>query len=131
MRNGLKKQISYRMHRLISDVMQDAQCWRDALRIAEDYMPSKLQEIHLEMATNMNSYTAGGGDGGGPESIMARAKAFERGHDYARAIETYLSLTTDTCTNYDALQKVDRAHNFHSVMHSGDCMPVYDICKSE
>lgn len=76
------------------------------MRIAEDYLPSKVQEIHLEMAANMSSFGDANVDGSGPEATMAKAKAYERGHDYARAIETYLSLTTDTCTNYDALQKV-------------------------
>ncbi|GMH45662.1 hypothetical protein BSKO_13619 [Bryopsis sp. KO-2023] len=84
---------------------RDSHCWRDALRVAEDYLPSKVQEIHLEVASNMNSYDDGG-DEGAPDATMAKAKAFERGHDYARAIETYLSLTTDNCMNYDALQKL-------------------------
>lgn len=86
--------------------LQDAQCWNDALRIAEDYVPSKIQEIHLEIAAGMNSFSASDPDGIGPEATMAKAKAYERGNDYARAIETYLSLTTDNCQNHDVLQQV-------------------------
>ena len=31
-------------------MFRDARMWHDALRIAEDYLPSKVQEIHLELA---------------------------------------------------------------------------------
>ena len=42
----------------------------------------------------------------GPDVIIAKAKKFEAGNDYARAIETYLSITTSDTNNMDALEQV-------------------------
>lgn len=30
---------------------RDARLWHDALRLAEDYLPGKVQEIHAELAS--------------------------------------------------------------------------------
>lgn len=43
---------------------------------------------------------------GGPDSIISKARKFEAGNDYARAIETYLSIGTADTTNLDVLQQV-------------------------
>ena len=32
-------------------MFRDQRLWHDALRIAEDYLPSKVQEIHMELAS--------------------------------------------------------------------------------
>lgn len=83
---------------------RDARMWHDALRLAEDYLPSKVQEIHLELASNMGG--SGGGQGpAGSDTVLNKAKAYERGNDYARAIETYLSLSTRDTNNLDALEQ--------------------------
>lgn len=71
---------------------------------------SQVQEIQLEMASG-----AGGPKGGvvvpaaGAEGTIAKAKQFERNNDYARAIETYLSLTIADTQNHDALEQVGLA----------------------
>jgi hypothetical protein len=43
--------------------------------------------------------------GGGLEAAVARAQAYERGNDFARAIEAYLSLSPADTNNMDALQQ--------------------------
>lgn len=45
------------------------------------------------------------GNDGGADSLMAQGKAYERGNDFARAIETYLSLSTADTNNVDVLQQ--------------------------
>jgi hypothetical protein len=60
----------------------------------------RLQEIHLEMASSMPAVA-----GGGLEAAVARAQAYERGNDFARAIEAYLSLSPADTNNMDALQQ--------------------------
>lgn len=42
----------------------------------------------------------------GPDAIIAKARRYEEGNDYARAIETYLSLTTEVTSNLDVLEQV-------------------------
>lgn len=81
---------------------RDARMWHDALRLAEDYLPSKVQEIHLELASNMGGAQAAAG---GTDAVLNKAKAYERGNDYARAIETYLSLSQRDTNNLDALEQ--------------------------
>ncbi|KAF8062969.1 IFT172 [Scenedesmus sp. PABB004] len=83
--------------------------WDAALRVAQAYLPGKLQarrprgalgwEIHLEMAS------APAAGGGGAEAALARGRAFERGHDAARAIEAYLSASPGDGADPDALQR--------------------------
>jgi hypothetical protein len=63
-------------------------------------LPLWLQEIHLEMASSMPAVA-----GGGLEAAVARAQAYERGNDFARAIEAYLSLSPADTNNMDALQQ--------------------------
>jgi hypothetical protein len=49
--------------------------------------------------------SVGNGAAGGTEAAVARARAFERGNDYARAIDAYLSVTPAETNNLDALQQ--------------------------
>jgi hypothetical protein len=63
----------------------------------------QVQSIHLELA---NSMTTASTSGTGADAVISKAKAFERGHDYAKAIETYLSLTSESTSNLDALEQV-------------------------
>lgn len=43
--------------------------------------------------------------GSGLDQVVAKARAFEKGNDWARAIETYLSVTPQDSANTDALQR--------------------------
>uniref|UniRef100_A0A7S0YIK8 Intraflagellar transport protein n=1 Tax=Polytomella parva TaxID=51329 RepID=A0A7S0YIK8_9CHLO len=125
---------------------RDARLLGDALRVAEDYLPSKASEIQMELQQmqqqQMQQGGGGGGGGmggglllggggsaatsngsfassaapststtatafmGGTDGVIAKAKGFERAHDYARAIEAYLSLGPSDSPNLDLLERV-------------------------
>ena len=68
-----------------------ARQWDDAMRIAEDYLPSKVNEVHTEMATSVS----GAGAATGVDGVLQRAKMMERSRDWGRAIDTYLDVTAD------------------------------------
>lgn len=70
-----------------------AAAWEDALRIAEDYLPTRVNEVHAELAASLGK-KGGGGDGGGLEGALQRARMLERSRDWGRAIDTYLDLTS-------------------------------------
>lgn len=57
-----------------------------------------LQDIHNEMAQHMSNAAAGAGG-------LARAQAYERGNDFMRAVDTYLSLTPADVDNLEMLQQ--------------------------
>jgi hypothetical protein len=46
---------------------------------------------------------------GGSDAVIAKARKFEQGNDYARAIEAYLSLGPSEASNPDVLQQVRAA----------------------
>lgn len=57
-----------------------------------------LQDIHNEMARHLSN-TAGSTAG------LACAQAYERGNDFVRAVDTYLSLTPADVDSLDVLQQ--------------------------
>lgn len=59
-----------------------------------------MQDIHNEMAAHMS-----GGAGGGAAGSLARAQVFERGNDFVRAVDAYLSLTPADVESLDILQQ--------------------------
>jgi hypothetical protein len=42
-------------------MFRDARMWHDALRIAEDYLPGKVAEIQMELASGEGGWLGGGG----------------------------------------------------------------------
>ena len=53
-----------------------------------------------------NNASSGPNSGGGnADAVIAKARKFEQGNDYARAIEAYLSLTAADSPNPDTLQQ--------------------------
>ncbi len=56
--------------------------------------------------TGASSGPAVGGTGGGADAIVQRARKYEQGNDYARAIETYLSVSQQDTSNIDVLEQV-------------------------
>ncbi|EFJ49307.1 intraflagellar protein IFT172 [Volvox carteri f. nagariensis] len=82
---------------------RDARMWNDALRVAEQYLPTKVAEVQMELLSGQGS---GGGGPAAPsaDAVINKARAFERNNDYARAIEAYLSLTAQDSTNHDQLE---------------------------
>jgi intraflagellar transport protein 172 len=80
---------------------KDGRMWEDAIRVAEDYLPSKVQEIHLELAASMAGTGGGGGGATTAESVVARYKLLERQGAHSQAIDVCLlemnhELTADT-----------------------------------
>jgi intraflagellar transport protein 172 len=75
-----------------------------ALRLAEAYLPTKAKDLHLELAANMGSSLVAGGSGD-LEGLVSQARAFEKGNDYARAIEIYLSAHAEDSSNLAALEQ--------------------------
>lgn len=75
---------------------RDARLWNDALRVAEQYLPTKVGEVQMDL---LNGGAAGGGGAAAPSAdvVINKARNFERNNDYARAIEAYLSLTAQVC----------------------------------
>jgi hypothetical protein len=52
---------------------------------------------------------------GAGHSLMAKAQQYEKDNDYARAIETYLSMSTQDTTNVDVLEQVrERGGSFQA-----------------
>ncbi|KAI8469208.1 MAG: intraflagellar protein IFT172 [Monoraphidium minutum] len=79
--------------------------WGAALRLAEAYLPARVAEVQLDAAA---AQAQGAGGGGGVAAAVARAQAFERGSDWARAVEAYLSPVGEPGTpagDLDALQR--------------------------
>lgn len=60
---------------------KEARKWEDAIRMAEDYMPAKVQEIHMELSASMPGNAGGGGS---VESIVARYKLLEKQGQYSQ-----------------------------------------------
>jgi intraflagellar transport protein 172 len=89
---------------------QDCRMWEQALRVAADYLPSKVQEIHIEIQAQMgggtgNSASGGnGGGGGGGHECVVRARQLEQEGNYAGAVDALLELTTAATSDLDALE---------------------------
>ena len=72
------------------------------MKLAEDCVPSKVQELHMELAVNMQD----GNAGSSAESIMAKARLLEKNHDYNQAIDAYLEMSKETTADMDYLERV-------------------------
>uniref|UniRef100_A0A7S3QV19 Intraflagellar transport protein 172 homolog n=1 Tax=Dunaliella tertiolecta TaxID=3047 RepID=A0A7S3QV19_DUNTE len=84
---------------------REKRLWHDALRLAEDWnLPNKAAEIQAELAAGGGA-TAAPVAAAGPDSIIAKARKFQSNNDFARAIETYLSLSTNDTPNLDILEQ--------------------------
>jgi intraflagellar transport protein 172 len=87
---------------------KDVNMWDDALRIVKEYMPNKLDEFQGEMATAFGNNT---------DDIISQAHSWEQSAEYRRAVEMYLKLTTQNCSDHSLLKKcwlkaVDLASKF-------------------
>ncbi len=76
-------------------------------------LPSPLLTLNRPLALPApppggNSSSGPGGGGGNADAIIAKARKYEAGNDYARAIEAYLSLTPADASSPDTLQQVGR-----------------------
>lgn len=79
--------------------------WKDALRIARDYLPDSLNQLQGEYEEVQLKSGARGA-----ESFMAQAKDYEIQEDYKNAIEHYMKvnspLTSDKKLIAQAYEKV-------------------------
>ena len=41
-----------------------------------------------------------------PDSLLAPARAFEEGREFGKAIDAYLAVTAERCTDHDVLESV-------------------------
>ncbi|KAK9829656.1 hypothetical protein WJX72_007146 [[Myrmecia] bisecta] len=87
-------ELALRMYRL-------AQRWPDALRIAQDYLPARVQEIHQEMQSASDPAAPKG-----PDALLAKAKTLERNREWSRAIDAYLAVTEADTQDMDFLEEV-------------------------
>eukprot|EP00955_Chlamydomonas_euryale_P116459 366417-Chlamydomonas_euryale.AAC.27 len=84
-------------------MFREQKMWHDAMRIAEDYLPGKVAEIQVEMASGGPAGPTPDG-GANADAVIAQARKYEAGNDYARAIEAYLSLSPKDSPNVDTLE---------------------------
>lgn len=82
---------------------RDKMQWDDALRVAEYFLPSKVAEIHSDLAEYMQSQN-GGEDS--VESLLARGRALELSQNHSEAIDVYLQLDSSLLADFDKLQQV-------------------------
>eukprot|EP00191_Tetraselmis_sp_GSL018_P001208 CAMPEP_0177614748 /NCGR_PEP_ID=MMETSP0419_2-20121207/22933_1 /TAXON_ID=582737 /ORGANISM="Tetraselmis sp., Strain GSL018" /LENGTH=1707 /DNA_ID=CAMNT_0019112051 /DNA_START=174 /DNA_END=5298 /DNA_ORIENTATION=- len=76
-----------------------ARMWEEALRIAEDYLPTKVNEIHSEIASSVGK----GRGASSVDGILQRAKMLERSKDWGQAIDAYLEVDP-SMSSMDAAQ---------------------------
>eukprot|EP00056_Hartaetosiga_gracilis_P018831 m.12051 g.12051 ORF g.12051 m.12051 type:complete len:1743 (+) comp7113_c0_seq1:45-5273(+) len=79
---------------------KEAAMFDDALRLAREYVPSALPalEEHIRRLGIDPSTPKGG------ENAFEEAKRLERMGEHKRAIQTYLSINSETCESFDEIQ---------------------------
>eukprot|EP00210_Caulerpa_lentillifera_P003637 g3472.t1 len=84
----------------------------EALRVAEMYVPSKLQSVHLHIANHMDKTAVDKMSRNqifdtnyATLQIMNKAESLEKGCDFQGAMELYLSLDVETTKDHTLLQK--------------------------
>jgi len=78
--------------------------WQDAIRIAREFLPHKVQELMGEHAAYMR-----GEQGLGAQShdeLMARGRQLEEGREFSQAIDAYLQVTAAQTKSHDFLEEV-------------------------
>ena len=95
---------------------KQARKWEEAIRVAEDYLPSAVHALHQELAASMGGGSLSGGGGGSGmggmgmggtfDSVKQQYKALERGGDASGAIDVILrDMTKELTADMDALEK--------------------------
>jgi intraflagellar transport protein 172 len=79
--------------------------WQDAIRIAKEFLPHKVQELMGEHAAYQRGEAAGGG-AQSPEELMARGRQLEEGREFSQAIDAYLQVNTSAARPHDFLEEV-------------------------
>ncbi|EDV25844.1 uncharacterized protein TRIADDRAFT_24195 [Trichoplax adhaerens] len=79
---------------------KDAGMWNDALRVAKEYIPSKLQALQDEYDRDVLSNSDRG-----ITAIVNQAKEWEMSGEYSRAIDCYLKIKADQDVDTKSLEK--------------------------
>jgi len=83
---------------LIIRMYKEEGMWADALRIAKEYAPHKLDQLQNEYDREANR------DDRGLDALLSQAKDWESRAEYGRAIDVYLKLNKEMTQNYDILE---------------------------
>eukprot|EP01137_Pigoraptor_chileana_P037243 Opistho-2@34026 len=75
--------------------------WTDALRVAKEYMPHKLPELHDDYDRHLSEAASGSA---GRDALVAPARTWEANGEYSRAIDAYLKLNTEHTADMDFLE---------------------------
>eukprot|EP00048_Salpingoeca_helianthica_P023440 m.24360 g.24360 ORF g.24360 m.24360 type:complete len:1745 (-) comp8673_c1_seq1:35-5269(-) len=78
---------------------REAGMWQDVLRIAKEYVPTKLDELQEEYESLQSK-------SGGARDIVATAKTYEGSGDYVRAVDAYLKLVPEMTSDHDFLEEM-------------------------
>lgn len=102
----------------------DARMWEDAMRVAEDYCPAKVPEIHAAIAQSVvagdGATVAAAGAGTTAASMLARGQALEKGRDWPRAIDAYLEAVRGAGGDGDLLEDASAAATRLAGRHAPD-----------
>jgi len=78
--------------------------WQDAIRIAREFLPHKVQELMGEHAAYMRGEQGLGQQS--QEELMARGRQLEEGREFSQAIDAYLQVTAAQTKSHDFLEEV-------------------------
>ena len=81
---------------------QSASRWKEATRIAKEFLPHKVAELQSEHNAFLRRDT-------GQESqevLMGRGRSLEEAREFSSAIDAYLQVTSAQCKNADFLEEV-------------------------
>jgi intraflagellar transport protein 172 len=80
---------------------REAGMWPEALRVCREYLPHRLKELQDEYDKEAASE---GGRTGDASALLARARQWEQGGEYERAVECYLKVDRDNTNDTQVSQ---------------------------
>ena len=83
---------------------KQANRWTDAIRIAKEFLPHKVQELIGEHAAYMRGESGQGA--ASQEELVSRGRQLEEGREFSQAIDAYLQVTQAASKNLDFLEEV-------------------------
>ena len=78
--------------------------WQDAIRIAREFLPHKVQELMGEHAAYQRGEAGMGA--ATQEELMNRGRQLEEGREFSQAIDAYLQITAAQVKSHDFLEEV-------------------------
>jgi len=87
-------------------MLQEAELWQDALRLAQMHLPHRVAEVNMAY----QSAQARSGKGGSKKDFIATARGWEQSKQWAQAIDAYLAARKEVIDNVEDLEDLwDRA----------------------